>query len=112
MPHYPVLQPDGQLAIWSTIVDSFTCFNCTPIEAADELMAWHKDESARALSLCERVAKGEIPFEHWRTWENRVTLAILQHGRDDETVQYALEITPDCTRIDAMFAESLANDSP
>ena len=112
MPHYPVLQPDGQLAIWSTIVDSFTCFNCTPIEAADELMAWHKDESARALSLCERVAKGEIPFEHWRGWENRVTLAIVLHGKDDETVQYALEITPDCTRIDAMVAESLANDSP
>lgn len=27
MPHYPVLQPDGKLAIWSTIVDHFTCFD-------------------------------------------------------------------------------------
>lgn len=111
MPHYPVLQPDGLLAIWSTIVDDFTCFNCTPIEAAEELMTWHKDETARALSLCDRVAKGDIPFPYWRTWEDRVTLAILRHGRDEETVQYALEITPDCTRIDAMVAENLSTEN-
>jgi len=33
MPAYPVLQPDGQLAVWSTVVDNFIAFDLS-VESA------------------------------------------------------------------------------
>lgn len=92
MPHYPVLQPDGKIAVWSTIVDSFTAFDCDQAEAVSELAQWHKGNLA---DVTARVANGEIPFDHWQDWADCAAWATFVHGADDATVQQAMERTPD-----------------
>lgn len=105
MPHYPVRQPDGMLAVWSTIVDHFTSFDNLVTEAAEEINRWHTGDS---LPFCQQVADGQKPFDHWHDWETCVSTAISRHGEDDETTQMALELTTDRRLIDALVALSRA----
>lgn len=114
MPHYPVLQPDGKLAVWSTIVDTFTAFDCTQADAVSILQQWHTGNLSEATA---KVANGEIPFEHWDDWAGCVAWAQFMHGADDATVKAALERTPDtmtCRYIEQFVAtcqsEAIAND--
>lgn len=92
MPHYPVLQPDGRLAVWSTIVDDFTAFDCTQAEAVSILQQWHTGDLA---AVTAKVAVGEIPFDHWHDWADCVAWAQFMHGAEDGTVKEAVERTPD-----------------
>ena len=97
MPSYPVLQPDGQLAVWSTIVDHFTAFDCTPAEAAEVIDRQWRTPTPMTIDYCAAVQRGEKPFDHWQDWNSRVGFAMLQHGENDETVQQAIALTPDMT---------------
>lgn len=90
MPHYPVLQPDGLLAVWSTIVDHFTAFDCSPTEAAEEISRWH---TGNVTAICKQVANGDKPFDHWKDWDDCVGEILARYGETDETVVMALERT-------------------
>lgn len=92
MPHFPVLQPDGKLAVWSTIVDHFTALCCTPEEAVAKMALWHTGPLAE---LTQRVANGELPFDHWRDWPDCAAEALYRHGGTDETVREVLAMTDD-----------------
>lgn len=101
MPHYPVLQPDGLLAVWSTIVDHFTAFDCSVEEATDKVSKWHTGD---VLSVCQKVAAGEKPFDHFGDWDDCVGQAVARHGEENETVKMALERTTDRRIIDLIVA--------
>lgn len=92
MPRYPVLQPDGKLAIWSTIVDHFLAFDCTQDEAVQELSQYHTGPIAETV---RRTAAGEIPFEWCQDWADCVAEAHWRHGEENEAVQEAMTRTPD-----------------
>jgi len=97
MPGYPVLQPDGQLAVWSTIVDHFLAFDCAAEKAAQEIDWQLRQPNQRTIDICAAVQRGEKPFAHWQDWNSRVGFAMLQHGENDETVRQAIALTPDMT---------------
>jgi len=96
MPHYPVLQPDGQWAVFSTIVDAFTVFDATINEALDELEKWHKLDRAEQVAHLERIAAGEQPrYPHWHDWDaSAAWMLFLRLGTVDETSDLINERTP------------------
>lgn len=114
MPSYPVLQPNGQLAVWSTVVDHFMAFDCTPYEAAAQIEWSRHQPTERAIELCAAVQRGEKPYDHWQDWDSRVGSAMSQHGENDETVLQAIALTPDMTIARSYYelgkAESAADE--
>jgi hypothetical protein len=92
MPTYPVLQPDKRLAVWSTVVDHFIALGCNVADAAHIISMRH---SGDVRKVCEQVAAGEIPFDHFQKWEKLVGEVLGRYGEEDETVKLALERTPD-----------------
>ena len=111
MPHYPVLQPNGKLAVWSTIVDCFTALDCSVDDAAAEIGRWH---SGDVRGACVSVAAGLLPFDHWKDWDVCLGWVLVSVGENDESVKYALSITPDQTAArlyaDLIRTERAADD--
>lgn len=93
MPRYPVLQPNGKFAVWSTIVDHFIMLDCS------------KDEAIRFVEKCgnysnlpkfiDEVEQGKLPLHWWHDWPDLVADALGRHGEEDETVKEALALTAD-----------------
>lgn len=94
MPRYPVLQPDGKLAIWSTIVDKFLCFDYTVQQAMEWLADRYENTPESFEYECVSVAAGAVP-DFMRDWAHNAAWALHLHGPDDESVRRALERTPD-----------------
>ena len=88
MPAFPVLQPDGRLAIFSTVVEHFVAFDASVEEAVIEISERHRGPIEWAV---REVAAGRLPYDHFDTWTDCVSRAIFRHGDDDETVQMALD---------------------
>jgi hypothetical protein len=89
MPHYPVLQPNGKLSVWSAIVDNFTSFDNSVTDAADEISRWH---AGNVIKYCQAVSDGRKPFDFWGDWIDNVAFALFLHGDSDEACQMALEM--------------------
>lgn len=96
MARHPVLQPDGKLAIYGTVVDNFVALDCTVDEAIASLVTWygpeHVDDLERVVKLC---AAGQQVFEWWEDWPHRLAWAMRLHGADDSMVAEAWARTPD-----------------
>ena len=96
MARQPVLQPNGKLAIYGTIVDNFVALDCTVDQAIASLVTWYGPEHAvdleRVVKLC---ADGQLVFEWWKDWPDRLAWAKFLHGKDDEMVRKAWYRTPD-----------------
>lgn len=95
MPTYPVLQPDGKIAIWSTVVDNFLGFDYTVDEATDELLTRTSSSRGLVKGYTQDVAEGRIPLDWWSDWPERVGWALFQQGSSDEGVTEAMARTPD-----------------
>ncbi|MGC5263893.1 hypothetical protein ACPXCO_23020 [Streptomyces cyaneofuscatus] len=72
MGHQIIEQPDGLLAVFSSVVSSFVVTDATP----EELIDWYADEAARdarerTKRLLDRVAQGAHTAyaQHALTWE-------------------------------------------
>ncbi len=91
MPIYPVLQPDGKLAVWSTVVDHFIALNCSVEEAIGIISQRH---SGDVRSAVESAASGSDPFPPYGDWDMRLAWALYRFGENDETVISALSISP------------------
>lgn len=89
MPHYPVVQPDGKFAVYSTVVDAFSCFDMTAEEALDELLTWHRVKNYDAeLDHLRRMAAGEPPkYPSWRGWDETAAWVIFFHRGDKHSEQ-------------------------
>lgn len=88
MPAFPVLQPDGKLAVFSTVVDSFVALDCSIEEATEEVSQRH---SGDVETTVKDVAAGRIPYPHFMEWADCVAWAIVRYGEEDETVLMALD---------------------
>ena len=101
MPKYPVLQPDGKLAVWSTITDTFSYLDCTVDEAADGLLQWYTEFVASNVTrpelydMVSRCAAGEMVYPFWRDWAHLVAWTTYFHGGDEEITGGLMERTPD-----------------
>lgn len=103
MPRYPVLQPDGQLAIFSTIVDAFTVFNRTESQAVQQMRRWYNNPEL--TEHVASVASGEIPIDFWKNWIEACAWMIFVNGdssNEDSSVFIAKSITPDSTWSEIM----------
>ena len=98
MPHYPVRQPDGKLAIYSTIVDAFTMYDCDTPEAVNEMLNWHMDTDPPTLyGMVSDIKFGQDPkrvCKHWQGWDECLAWSAYMHGWDDESVQVFINMTP------------------
>ena len=99
MPRYPVRQPDGQLAIWSTIVDHFVGFDYTADEATDELARNYQSPREEIAQRVYQVCMGVIPFDWWKDWADCLAWALSMHGEEDEGVIEALAMTTDAMTL-------------
>jgi len=96
MPRYPVLQPDGRIAVWSTIVDTFVGLDCSVDEATGIMMQWFdNEERANVHGIVTRCAAGEKVFDWWDDWAKCLAWATYLHGVEDDTIKWATERTPD-----------------
>lgn len=93
MPHFPVLQPNGKFAIYSTIVDGITLYDCTIDEALSELEAWHVLDRETERQHLEEIAAGKQPrYKHWLQWTAVLPWSIFIHGEED--MKPFIEMTP------------------
>lgn len=80
-----IKQPDGRLAVFSTVVDAFIVVDATP----DELVEWRAEEAAQGAReqtrrQLEHVLAGEperVYFQRTMTWQEAAELD-RQHGGD------------------------------
>lgn len=98
MPHYPVRQPDGKLAVYSTIVDSFTMFDCDTEEAVNEILNWHMDTNPPSLygKVCD-IKAGLDPksvYKCWNDWEYCLAWSAYIYGYDSDGVVLFMNMTP------------------
>ena len=93
MPHYPVLQDNGLMAVWSTVVDTFTALNCSDAECAAEIAKWHTGPSAQYVA---NTRAGNL-YEFQDRWADRLGWAMYLHGMRDETVREAIVVSSDET---------------
>jgi hypothetical protein len=108
MPQYPVLQPDGQVAVWSTVVDHFIALNCTVGEAVDILTERYPDRVKNGL-IVQNLVDGIPAFDWWMSWPECLAWAIFRFGEDDEAVMDALAVSPDQTAARAYLAKLQAD---
>ncbi len=80
MGHQVIRQPDGLLAVWSTVVDDFVVLNATPEEIADHYAEEARRETReRWLEVCRRAQKtGRSGRMGWDEAQERRAEA---HGR-------------------------------
>ena len=97
MPHYPVRQPNGKLAIYSTIVNSFTMYDCEIVDAVNEIINWHKDTDPPTIyGKVADIAAGRDPKQvskWWGDWEQCLSVTAWRHGWEDEVVVDLMNMT-------------------
>lgn len=78
MGHHVIRQPDGRLAVWSTVVDDFIMIDASVDEVAEE----HAEASAtRAREEWTRVAQAVLDGTgRGMTWEEALALREEVHG--------------------------------
>lgn len=89
MPKQIVVQPNGMLALWSTVVDDFVCFDATEEEIADELSdglirIWRQ----RVKDVLAELRKGGKPYRDFtRSFDECVSTIREIHGGDTESLR-------------------------
>ncbi len=90
MARYAVLQPNGKLMVWSTIVDAPIAIDCTPEEATEVLL---EDRRAEIASHVSAVQNGTNPTGG-KSWSDCLGRAGWVHGEGDESVLAMMRMTP------------------
>ena len=95
MGHQVIRQPDGQLAVFSTVVDSWILFDATPEEIldwyAEDAAARSRESTARVLAAVAAGDPGAVYYQFAMTFQEAddlsavhgQRLADLQAGHDD-----------------------------
>lgn len=101
MPRAFVKQPDGRLAIWSSVVDQFVTVNCTADEAIAEALA---DDAKRGPypgnireDLCrelENISNTGRAWEWAPTWDEAIVTILELHGAEEVTKLTQLMMNP------------------
>jgi hypothetical protein len=78
-----IKQPDGLYAVFSSIVDGFVMYNCTPQEIVNE---WVKEERIRLTESVKRIIEaldaGEKPYHQFTmSWAEALAEHECRHGK-------------------------------
>tara|TARA_R110000851_G_scaffold54489_4_gene128577 strand:+ start:747 stop:1031 length:285 start_codon:yes stop_codon:yes gene_type:complete len=84
-----VIQPDGRLAVWSSIVDDFTDYNASPEEIIEQ---WAKDERDKIETMVNKTVSelktgGKPYFQFTKTFEECIETIEEVHGKDCESLK-------------------------
>lgn len=100
MPQYPVLQPDGNYAIWSTVVDHFVWMGLTEPQCQAELQRRYPSVESSAIDkVIHEVTYGDSDFMRW---PRCLAWATYHHGENDAGVTLAYGITPEDMKAHVM----------
>lgn len=88
-----IKQPNGLYGIWSSVVDHFIMYDCTPEDIIEE---WVDDARKRITQgVQETVAEldaGEKPYYQFTmTWDEAIQFARKVHGKNDATLKELAE---------------------
>lgn len=84
-----VLQPDGKLAVWSTIVDAFVMYDATIEDVVeDDLQELRRRLTEQLTEVVEKLKRGEKPYRQFtKTYDECVSEIAERYGDDDECVK-------------------------
>jgi hypothetical protein len=82
MSYQIVKQPDGQLAVWSTIVDSFVMIDATQPDVVDFLLNGQVGHTTRRVAeIVASLERGGKPYGQFtESWEDLQRTHIEVHG--------------------------------
>jgi hypothetical protein len=88
-----IKQPNGLYAEWSTIVDDFVSFDCTP---EDIIQDWIENEAKEIRKRVEQVVKeldegGKPYFQFTDSFEDCIKRIKEVHGGDTESLSMVRE---------------------
>lgn len=85
-----ILQPNGLFAEWSSIVDDFIIFNCTPEKLIEMRVKDAEREIKRSVNeICNELKEGGKPyFQFTQTWKEAKRNIGIRHGMDASTLKY------------------------
>lgn len=91
MPSQTVLQPDGRLAVFSTVVDNFTVINADDIEVYEHYLRDMGRREAR-----EKVLRGkdDPTFERWHDSWDRIAMQHGEKGVREMATEIGVEVDP------------------
>jgi hypothetical protein len=113
MPRRVLKQPNGKLAIFSTVVDCAVWYNCTPEECVD---IFYDEEHMHPEDAQKKVRRGIddlVPYTNQlgdgrQRWDDDMFMMLIIHGTED---QDKLDMLAECGMKPAEIAHwvSLAN---
>lgn len=84
MGRHIIKQPNGKLAIWSTIVDNFIMTDATPEEYVDFRINEETERVKKDLKeIFEKIEKGERYHHTVYQWEEALERLELIHGKEE-----------------------------
>ena len=88
-----VIQPNGMLALYSTVVDDFVCFDADEDEIADELIGgMFERERKRVRDIVVDLRGGGKPYHQFTKSFDECVQSIRDiHGGDTESLRMVLE---------------------
>ena len=107
MPHYPVLQPNGLMAVFSTIPDAFTHYDLSDEEAAAAVANWHTGNIAGYVA--DTRAGNLLP--HQMDWTEALTWHLYRHDLDDDALAMIAITPPDQRQSVAYCVHMLADQA-
>jgi hypothetical protein len=77
-----ILQPDGLFAVWSSKVDGFIAYDCSPDEIIGmEVELYRQLTVARINKVCDQLVAGEKPSGRFTlTYKEAHAMHVDQHG--------------------------------
>lgn len=89
MARYPVLQPNGNYAVWSTIVDGYVAIECDREEATAAMREWYStmplaDFNYKLDEAFKRLADGHAAFDWASKWNNLLPWQAYRQGLENE----------------------------
>lgn len=83
MSYQIVKQPDGKLAVWSTIVDSFVLIDAEQPDIVDLLLEWRVSfMTQRVAEIVASLDRGGQPYGHFtRSWGDMQETHTAVHGK-------------------------------
>jgi hypothetical protein len=103
MPQQIIKQPDGKYALWSTVVDSFILFDCTPQDIIDHWVEQERNEISRRVDgVVTSLEMGGKPYYQFTmTFDECVARMRELNGDDCEAIQLMGDLIPKPTDADA-----------
>lgn len=89
MGHQIIKQPNGLYAVWSSVVDHFIMWDCTPEDIIEDRVQEFREQTDKGVrEICRRLDEGDMKTYHQftMTWNEAIEDIEEQYGKDDEVL--------------------------